>query len=83
VEAVEAYLAAELAAPAEGPVDPDCGDDVLLVADVGDELRCTVVRSVDGVDRDVIVTVLGVDGTVRYQVQGPTTTTTTATTTPP
>jgi hypothetical protein len=83
-DAVETYLAAELAGPAEGPVEPDCGEPPLLVADVGDELRCEVVRTADGAVRPVVVTVLALDGTVRYRVEAPAApTTTTATTAPP
>ncbi len=76
--AVEDYLATELAGPAEGPVEPRCGDHPLVVADVGDELRCQVERTADGAEHDVVVTVLAVDGTVRYRVEAPATTTTTA-----
>jgi hypothetical protein len=79
--AAEAYLVAELAGPAEGPVTADCGAAPLLVADVGDELRCEVVRSSDGAVRTVTVTVLGLDGTVRYQVEAEAATTTTVPTT--
>lgn len=67
--AAEAYLARELATAAEGPVTPDCGDTALLVADVGAELRCDVVRQSDGAARSVVVTVLSNDGTVRYVVE--------------
>lgn len=67
--AAEAYLAAELAGPAESPVEPDCGDTVLLVADVGDDLRCQVIRASDGSVYPVILTVLSLDGTVRYRVE--------------
>lgn len=70
--AAEAYLAAELTGPAEGPVQPHCGDAPLLVADVGDELRCEVVRTTDGAVRPVVLTVLALDGTVRYRVEAPT-----------
>jgi hypothetical protein len=68
-EAAEAYLEAELAGPAEGEVDADCGRAPLLVADVGDDLACEVVRTADGAVRAVTVTVLGLDGTVRYRVE--------------
>ena len=68
-DAAEAYLATELAGPAEGEVRADCGDEPLLVADVGDDLTCEVVRSSDGAVRTVTVTVLGLDGTVRYRVE--------------
>ena len=68
-EAAEAYLIAELTAPAEGPVTADCGSAPLLVADVGDDLRCEVVRASDGAVRTVTVTVLALDGTVRYRVE--------------
>jgi hypothetical protein len=81
--AAETYLEGELAGPAEGPVTVDCGDAPLLVADVGDELRCDVTRTDDGSIRPVVVTVLTLDGTVRYRVEAPTTTTTTSTTAPP
>lgn len=84
--AAEAYLASELAGPAEGPVEPDCGDQPLLVADVGGELRCEVVRTADGAVRPVVLTVLALDGTVRYRVEAappPTTAPTTAPTAPP
>jgi len=85
--AAEAYLAAELAGAAEGPVEPDCGDAPLLVADVGAELRCEVVRTADGAVRPVVITVLALDGTVRYRVEPPATvpgsTSTTSTTSPP
>lgn len=67
--AAEAYLARELATAAEGPVSPDCGDTALLVAAVGDQLRCSVVRQSDGAVRSVVVTVLSNDGTVRYLVE--------------
>jgi hypothetical protein len=69
--AAEAYLDAELEVPAEGPVDSDCGEVVLLVADVGDELRCEVRRSLDGATLPVVVTVLSLDGSVRYRVEAP------------
>ena len=85
--AAEAYLVGELAGPAEGPVTADCGATPLLVADVGDDLRCEVVRSSDGAVHTVTVTVLALDGTVRYRVEAagavPSATTTTATTAPP
>jgi hypothetical protein len=85
--AAESYLAAELAGAAEGPVEPDCGEAPLLVADVGEELRCEVVRTSDGAVRPVVVTVLALDGTVRYRVEPPATvpgsTSTTSTTSPP
>lgn len=68
-EAAEAYLVGELTGPAEGPVTVDCGDEPLLVADVGDDLRCEVVRTADGAVRVVTLTVLGLDGTVRYRVE--------------
>lgn len=68
-DAAEAYLAQELAGPAEGEVRADCGEAPLLVADVGDELVCEVVRSADGAVRTVTVTVLALDGTVRYRVE--------------
>jgi len=74
-DAAEDYLAGELATPAEGPVTVDCGDAPLLVADVGDEVTCDVVRDADGAARTVVVTVLTTDGTVRYEVRGATTTT--------
>ena len=80
-EAAESYLSEQLAPTAEGPVGADCGDEPLLVADVGDELRCEVTRESDGAVRPVVVTVLSLDGSVRYRVEAPTTTT--ATTTPP
>lgn len=67
--AAEDYLRSELAGPAEGPVEVDCGDAPLLVADVGDELGCEVVRTTDGALRSVTITVLGLDGTVRYRVE--------------
>lgn len=87
-EAAEAYLVAELTAPAEGPVTADCGSAPLLVADVGTDVRCEVVRSSDGAVRAVTVTVLALDGTVRYRVEAaaaapPVTTTTTPTTSIP
>jgi hypothetical protein len=75
-DAVEDYLEAELAVAAEGPVETDCGTEPLLVADVGDELRCDATRSADGAARIVVVTVLAADGTVRYRVETPPTTTT-------
>jgi hypothetical protein len=67
--AAEAYLADELAVAAEGPVTPDCGERPLLVVEVGDELRCEVVRDADGVEHSVVITVLAADGTVRYRVE--------------
>jgi hypothetical protein len=73
----EAYLAEKLAGPAEGPVVPDCGDAPVLVAAVGDELRCQVVRTGDGATSTVVLTVLGLDGNVRYRVEPVVTTTTT------
>lgn len=86
-DAAEDYLVAELAGPAEGPVQADCGDAPLLVADVGDELRCEVVRSADGAVRTVAITVLALDGTVRYRVEPagsvPGSTGATSTTSPP
>ena len=86
-QAAEAYLADELAGPAEGPVTAECGSAPLLVADVGDDLRCEVVRSSDGAVHAVTVTVLALDGTVRYRVEAagavPGATTTTGTTAPP
>jgi len=69
--AAEAYLTGELTGPAEGPVEPNCGAAPLLVASIGDELRCEVVRASDGAVRTVVVTVLAVDGTVRYVVETP------------
>jgi hypothetical protein len=87
--AAEAYLVGELAGPAEGPVEVDCGAAPLLVADVGDPLRCEVVRTADGAVHGVVVTVLALDGTVRYDVEpagpvaGSADTTTTATTLAP
>jgi hypothetical protein len=78
----EAYLADKLAGPAEGPVVPDCGDAPVLVAAVGDELRCQVVRTGDGATSTVVLTVLGLDGNVRYRVE-PVVTTTTALPAPP
>ena len=87
--AAEDYLAAELTGPAEGPVEVDCGAAPILVADVGDPLRCEVVRTADGAVHGVVVTVLALDGTVRYAVEPAApvagsagTTATTATTTP-
>jgi hypothetical protein len=68
-DAAETYLEGELAGPAEGDVDADCGEAPLLVADVGDDLSCEVVRAADGATRTVTVTVLGLDGTVRYRVE--------------
>lgn len=73
--AAEDYLVGELETPAEGPVSVDCGDAPLLVADVGDELRCEVARRSDGALRTVTVTVVATDGTVRYVVEAPTSTT--------
>lgn len=70
-EAAEQYLVGELAGPAEGDVEVDCGDAPLLVADVGDDLRCEVVRVADGAVRTVVVTVVALDGTVRYRVEAP------------
>lgn len=81
--AAETYLEDELTGPAEGPVTVDCGDVPLLVADVGDELECDVTRSDDGSIRPVVVTVLTLDGTVRYRVEAAPTTTSTPTTAPP
>ena len=86
--AAEDYLAAELTGPAEGPVEVDCGTAPILVADVGDPLRCEVVRTADGAVHGVVMTVLALDGTVRYAVEpaapvaGSTATTTTPTTAP-
>jgi hypothetical protein len=68
-EAAEAYLVAELSTVAEGPVQVDCGVAPWLVADVGDDLRCEVVRGSDGAVLPVVVTVLALDGTVRYRVE--------------
>lgn len=86
-QAAEEYLVAELAGPAESPVVADCGDAPLLVADIGDELRCEVVRTADGAVHPVVVTVLALDGTVRYRVEAPATvpgsTGSTGTTSPP
>jgi hypothetical protein len=86
--AAETYLVGELTGPAEGPVSADCGTAPLLVADVGDELRCEVVRADDGAVRTVTVTVLALDGTVRDRVEAepavpPVETTTTLPTAPP
>jgi hypothetical protein len=67
--AAEDYLVGELLGPAEGPVTADCGNAPLLVADVGTDLRCEVVRGSDGEVRTVTVTVLALDGTVRYRVE--------------
>lgn len=81
--AAETYLEAELAGPAEGEVTVDCGDAPLLVADVGDALQCDVTRTDDGSTRPVVVTVLSLDGTVRYRVEAATTTTSTIAPPPP
>jgi hypothetical protein len=73
----ETYLAGQLAGPAEGAVQVDCGEAPLLVADIGDQLRCDAVRP-DGTPHTVVVEILTLDGTVRYQVEpanGATTTT--------
>lgn len=70
-EAAEEYLVGELSGPAEGDVEVDCGEAPLLVADVDDDLRCEVVRVADGAVRSVVVTVLALDGTVRYRVEAP------------
>ena len=75
--AAETYLEGELAGPAEVPVTVDCGDAPLLVADVGDELQCDVTRTDDGTVRPVVVTVLALDGTVRYRVDAAATTSST------
>lgn len=76
-EAAEEHLAGQIQVSAEGPVEVDCGDQTLLVREVGGTFRCQVVRSSDGAVFDVSVTVLGLDGTVRHRVEPTTTTTTT------
>lgn len=68
-DAAEAYLTGQLTGPAEAPVATDCGDAALLVAAVGDELRCTAIRTSDGSTHAVVVTVVALDGTVRYRVE--------------
>jgi hypothetical protein len=67
-DAAEAYLVAELTGPAGTAIEAECGDSPLLVAAVGEELRCEVTRTDDGTVRPVVVTVLALDGTVRYDV---------------
>ena len=43
-QAAEAYLAGELAGPAQSDVTVDCGDLALLIGAVGDALTCEAVR---------------------------------------
>ncbi|MDQ3293569.1 MAG: DUF4333 domain-containing protein [Actinomycetota bacterium] len=71
----EAYLVGQLTRPAEGPVDVDCGEQTLVVRDVGETFPCEVRRQADGATFDVTVTVFSLDGQVRHRVE-PTTTTT-------
>lgn len=79
-DAVETYLAAELATAAESEVTADCGDSTLVVHDVGGTFTCSVVRASDGAAFDVTVEVRSLDGSVTYTVAA---TTTTAPTAPP
>jgi hypothetical protein len=74
-DAAEAYLAAELAPTAEGPVSVDCGAQRLLVRSVGESFDCTATRSADAVAFHVVVDVTAVDGSVHYRVEATTTTT--------
>jgi hypothetical protein len=69
-EEVEAFLVAELAGPAEGDVEVDCGDEPVLAAPVDDVLLCGAVRSADGAGFDVVVRVRSVDGELAYEVTG-------------
>ena len=78
VQSAEDYLAAELAGPAASGVEVGCGDDELLVVEVGGEFTCDAVRTADQVTFVVRVEVTSLDGTVRYRVETPATTTTTA-----
>jgi hypothetical protein len=67
---VEGFLAGELEDDAEGAVDVDCGDEVVLVASVGGLLACEAVRVADDVVFDVTVEVVSADGELAYEVTG-------------
>jgi len=80
--AVEQHLRTELAGPAEGEVEVDCGDDPLLVRDIGGTFMCDVTRITDGVGFTVAVEVQSLDGSITFTVATTTTTATTVTTVP-
>jgi hypothetical protein len=65
--AAEEYLAAELSTAAGDDVEVSCGDEPLLVGEVGDRFECEAVRA-DGAAFTVAVELTGLDGAVRYDV---------------
>lgn len=79
--AIVAHLESELATPAEGAVEVDCGDAPLVVKDVDDTITCDVVRTADGVAFTVEVAIRSLDGSITYTV-ATTSTTSTSTTLP-
>jgi hypothetical protein len=65
--AAEDHLAGELSAAAGDDVEVSCGDEPLLVGEVGDQFECEAVRG-DGATFTVAVELTGLDGAVRYDV---------------